>query len=101
MISGHAKGDISFEVIESLRGQLCPEASLQASQINFVKAWPKPCLLIHGELALKKQQNTNPDQQDFIGVLAPVPELRAVHVACSDDARNMGIKIFENMRIPK
>lgn len=101
MISEHAKGDISFDVIDILRGQLCPEASMQASQINFVKSWPKPCLLVHGKLALKKQQKINPDQQDFIGASAPIPELRAVHVAYSDDARNMGITIFENMRIPK
>jgi hypothetical protein len=71
IVSSHADGAISFDRIDSLRMQLCPEASLLSSQINFVKAWPEPCLLVHGKLAVKRGRQTVRK-----GITSP--ELRAV-----------------------
>ena len=54
-------GTISFEAIEALRREVCPEASQQSALIGIVKAWPHPCLLVNARLATKKgealQQN--------------------------------------------
>jgi hypothetical protein len=101
IIRGHIKGEITFEAIEQLRNQLCPEASQQSSLIGFVKAWPDPCLLVRGEMALRKYEQTKLYQQAFYFKGIPVPALRAVHVTANDRAREMGIGIYENMRIPE
>lgn len=51
-----AVNEISFDEIERLRLQLCPEASQLASLINFVRYWNSPCIFIRAELALKKDE---------------------------------------------
>ncbi len=93
IISPHAKGDISFDEIEKLRAECCPEASLVSSQINIVKVWPQPCVLVHGERAVKRRQS--------VGRGIEIPVLRAIHISYSLSAKELGITIFENMRIPK
>lgn len=93
--------EITFEVIEKLRLQLCPEASQQSSFIGFVKAWPNPCLLVHAEMAFRKGEHSHLDQQAFDFKEGPIPALRAVHVTPNDAARETGLRIFENMRIPE
>ena len=95
IISLHVDGSISFDRIESLRLQLCPEASLLSSQINFVKSWPEPCVLVNGKMSVKRR-----NRSDDIGN-SDSPELRAVHISYSAGAKELGITIFENMRIPK
>lgn len=100
LIQPHARGKISFEKIETLRGQLCPEASYQSTFIGFVRAWSDPCLLISCQLGLKKSQERDLDQQLLIGEY-PAPELRAVKVTVNDAAREVGFCIHENMRVPK
>lgn len=97
----YAKGEISFETIEDLRRQLCPEASQQSSLIGFVKAWPKPCLLLHAEMAVRKREETKLIQRSFRFRNTPLPTLRAVHVTPNDEARKVGITIYKNMRIPE
>ena len=49
-------GEISFNTIKRLREQLCPEASLQSSLINFVRCWNHACILLRAEPALKKNE---------------------------------------------
>jgi hypothetical protein len=97
----HAKGEISFETFEDLRRQLCPEASQQSSLIGFVKAWPKPCLLLCAEMAVRKHEEAKLVQQSFHFQNTPLPVLRAVHVTPNDEARKIGMTIYKNMRIPK
>ncbi len=97
----YAEGEISFEVIENLRQRLCPEASQQSSLIGFVKAWPDPCVLVRGEVALRKHEQAKLIQGTFHFREGPTPALRAVHVAVNDRAREMGMVIYENMRIPE
>lgn len=101
IVHKYAKGKISFEAIESLRLKLCPEASQQASLIGFTKAWPKPCLLLHCEKALKKGQRNNIEQQRMGFLDTPTPVLRAVHVTGNNEARDIGLQIFKNMRVPE
>ncbi len=40
------RSGVSFSGIERLRLELCPEASSQASIINFVKYWSAPCIFV-------------------------------------------------------
>jgi hypothetical protein len=100
-VQEHAAGELSFEVIEHLRRQLCPEASQQSSLIGLVKAWPDPCLLVHCEIGVRKRERGREVQGSFHFRDVPTPTLRAVKVTANEKARESGISIFENMRIPE
>jgi len=98
----HLAGErISFEGIERLRQLLCPVSSELAARINFVKTWPRPCILVHGELNLRASDRRKLDQGLVTADEIPSPELRAVNVTASDSARELGLTIFPNMRIPE
>jgi hypothetical protein len=100
LIKKWTKGEVSFEAVEKLRNQLCPGASWQASLIGFIKAWPTPCFLVHSKLGLKKGEQEQLAQQTFGFDATPTPALRAAKVTSNEAARDNGILIFENMRIP-
>jgi len=100
-IKEHAEGEISFEAIENLRARLCPEASQQSALIGFVNVWPEPCLLVQAQLALRKHEKPLPGQESFGFGEQPQPSLRAVKVSPNDAAREIGLTIFENMRVPE
>ena len=48
--------EISFELIDRIRREFCPQASFQSSLIGIVKALPIPCILLTAQLSLKKDQ---------------------------------------------
>jgi hypothetical protein len=93
--------EISFETIRALRDRLCPEASFQASLINFSKFWPSPCILIRAELGLKKGEEALLAQQQLFEDDRPQARLRAAKITLSDQARESGFTIPRNMRIPE
>lgn len=101
LIHPHAGNKISFDGIEAARHSLCPDASYQATYIGFVKAWQKPCILLQCRPALKKHQNGHLFQESFSFDGMPEPELRAVSVTANEAARETGLNIFKNMRVPK
>jgi hypothetical protein len=94
-------GEISFNAIERLREQLCPEASLQSSLINFVRCWSHPCILLRAELALKKSEEAQLCQGRFDFLDAPQHALRVVQVSPNDLAYERRFTIHENMRVPE
>lgn len=96
-----ATDEISFEAIESLRAQLCPDASKQAALISFVKFWPSPCILLTAMMGMRKSEERQSVQNHFDFVEAPAEYLRAVRVTSSDAAREAGFTIFRNMRVPE
>lgn len=100
LIRAHADREISFEEIENIRQQLCPEASYQSAIINFVKAWPSPCMLADCTLALKRGEQALLAQQsfDFRHLISPV--LRATRVTSNESALKSDLRIFDNMRVP-
>lgn len=100
-ISKHAKGDASFELIENLCSELCTESSYQAALIGFIKAWPKPCLLLYCEPSLKKGEQAILDQFGFDFNELPTLRLRATKITPSIPATTTGIRIHQNMRVPE
>jgi hypothetical protein len=98
IVKPHISGSISFEAIEALRRELCPEASQQSSLIGIVKAWPQPCLLLNARLATKKGDAI---QGNLFGSDDSNASLRAVHVTTNEAARRDDLAIFENMRVPE
>jgi hypothetical protein len=101
IIGRYARGQISFDNIENLREQLCPEASKLSSLIGIAKAWASPCLLITAELAVRKGERAQLRQQGFAFSNRPEYKLRATRVKANEVARRAGFKIFENMRVPE
>jgi hypothetical protein len=95
------KEEISFEAIEDLRIQLCPEASQQSSLINFAKCWNAPCILLRAEMGLRKGEEAKLSQGGFYFADGPQYVLRAVHVSPNDLARDSKFAIYENMRVPE
>lgn len=101
MIVPVAKGQPSFDRIEEIRLRLCPEASQQASLIGITKAWPKPCILLQAQMALKRGEHRALVQGTLGFEDKPQEVLRAVQVTPNDRARAENFVIFPNMRIPE
>jgi len=101
-ILSHGFGDISFQMIESVRRQVSPDASYQAASIGIVRALPRPCILLEARLALKKSEERNKAQLTLaIPVHAePTPSLRAVHATTNQAAREIGIYLPQNWKVP-
>lgn len=97
IIAQHAHGRLSFEKIEALRQQLCPDASRQSAEIGFVKAWPRPIMLLQARLATRKE-----DQLAAFEFHTPASmALRAVKVTPNDTAQAKGLLLPPNMRVPE
>ena len=71
-IQEYAKGELSFEMIEDLRKQLCSEASQQSSLIGLVKGWPDPCFLVHCEVGSRKGKKATQAQGSSMSALRAV-----------------------------
>jgi hypothetical protein len=93
--------EISFELIERIRRELCPQASFQASLIGIVKALPKPCILLTARLGLKQNEKLTTPQLRFSHFPAPAPQLRAVHVSVNRAAREEDIQMHVQWRVPE
>jgi hypothetical protein len=96
-----ATGKISFDQIEAIRTELCPEASQQSSLIGIAKAWPTPCILLQAQLGLKRGESRGLAQGTLGFHELPKEVLRACQVTPNDAARNVNLVIFPNMRVPE
>lgn len=93
VIERHASGDLDLERLDRFREQLCPDASRQAATIGLVNAWPRPCVLVHATLSLKANE-----ERSAAG--SSTAKLRAAHISVNDAARELGIVLFRNIRVP-
>ncbi|HEV2494339.1 MAG TPA: hypothetical protein VG204_14835 [Terriglobia bacterium] len=100
LIRDRVENGISFEEIQRLHDDLCPDASFQSSVIGFAKAWPQPCVLVEARLACKRGQEHLAAQGSFEFSPAVRRDLRAVKISMNDGARKMGLRLFPNMRVP-
>jgi len=96
-------GDVSFEMIENVRRQVSPDASYQAASIGIVRALPRPCILLEARLGLKKSEEGNRAQLRLAIPMSfePKPSLRAVHTTTNQAAREMGIYLPKNWKVPE
>ena len=92
--------DLTFERIDELRAELCPEASIQDSLIGFVQAWPEPCILAYCELGFKKGEQALVAQMRFDFLNGPTPLLRATKITQNQASIEASFRIFRNMRVP-
>jgi hypothetical protein len=97
LVAKSATGPITFNKVETLRAELCPEASRQAALIGLVKAWPRPSLLVQARLATRIEHQR---QDGFDFYTPPSTALRAVKVTVNRAAREQGVLLPPNMRVP-
>ena len=93
MVLPYAKGGLNFEALDNARAALCPEGSYQSGLIGLVKVWPVPCLLVEASWAGKKSSKPGRYVASFA--------LRAVHVLVNDAARELGLQLHKNFRVPE
>jgi hypothetical protein len=82
-------GEISFEKIEDIRVRMCPDASQTSSAINISKIWPSPCVWLEAKPQAKKSEPKG-----------SVPDLRAVKITENRVAREKGLRMIANFRVP-
>lgn len=93
--------DVAFADVDRIRCKLCPDASLLASAIAYAKHHSEPCVLIAAKLALKKDEEANLLQGSFGFYEPPAPRLRVQVVVPSESAKEHGLYIPKNYRVPE
>lgn len=92
--------DVTFAEIDRIKLKLCPDASFQASAIAYAKNHHLPCLLLEAKQALKKDEEADLLQGSFGFYDPPTPKLRVQMTVFSDVARERGLYIPKNYRVP-
>jgi hypothetical protein len=100
MIRPQLIGEISFQKVEAIRGELCPEASHYSAFANIAKLWHQPCVWLEAKMGLKKQDRDN-GQGRLSFYKAPAPQLRAVHTNSNEAAKEIGLVVIPNFRVPE
>ena len=93
--------DVGFAEVDRIRGKLCPEASILSSAIAYAKHHRLPCLLIEAKLALKKEEESDLLQGSFEFYEPPTPKLRVQVLVPSENAKEHGLYIPKNYRVPE
>lgn len=101
IVRRHARGHLSLESVDELRERLCPDCSRHAAVLGFAHAWPTPVLLLEVNLALRAADAALADQGKFEFAAAATLVPRAVRVTPNEQAREAGLRIHRNMRVPE
>ncbi len=93
MVLPHTRGNLTFDAIDAARAALCPEGSYQSALIGLVRVWPTPCVLVEAKWGGKKGLVADSNPSSFA--------LRAVSVLVNDVARERGVQLHKNFRVPQ
>ncbi len=96
-------GMLSFEIVEAVRAEQCPDASFQATLIACASQSPLPAVYVEAETRYKKQElaHIRSGQSDLFPADRPTPKLRACVAVPNDKARAAGLRIDRNMQVPE
>ena len=96
------EGRLTFSVVENVRQQFAPSASLEATLNACANRAESPVVLVQAEMAFRRsdERAIRSGQKDLFGFDAPKPDLRAVQVSANAIARRQSIYIPKNMRVP-
>jgi hypothetical protein len=90
---------LSFDLIQTIMSEVCPEASWESAVRGVVAAWPQPAVWLRAELGLKRAEADQKDQGRLGFLPPPAAKLRISDApAVSPAAAKFGF--FKNMRIP-
>jgi hypothetical protein len=95
--------NLSFDAVEKIRRDSFPEASFQATLFACHRRHGEPAVYVEAIPALKvgHRREITQGAQWLFDDLKPVPELRAVMVIQNEAARQRGLFIAPNMRVPE
>lgn len=97
------KRRLSFDAVENIRQNAFPEASFQSTLFACHRKYAEPAVYLEATPALKVEHSREITQgaQWLFDDLRPVPQLRAVMVIQNDAAKQKGLFIAPNMRVPE
>ncbi len=96
------EGRLTFAVVEKVRQQFAPSASLEATLNACANRTGTPVVLVQATLAFRKsdEQAIRDGQKDLFSADSPKPDLRVVQVTSNDAARQQKVYIPKKMRVP-
>lgn len=94
---------LSFEGIKWIRDTFCSTASLEATFNAASSQTNSPVIPLQAALGYKRDEARElaSQQLSLIPAPKPVPQLRVKSAVANEHARNAGLKIPPNMRVPK
>ena len=94
--------ELTFEAVDTIRNQFCPDASFQATLIACATRVIMPVIYIEAGMGYKKveQEQLNSPQMALLPSEPPQAKLRALVVRPNDSAKDTGIRIDWNMEVP-
>ena len=99
----NSHGILTFECIQAVRERFRPEASFQATALAAIKQTSYPLVYLQGRMGLKKQERElllSP-QLNMFPDARPKEKLRVISPVSNDKARQIGLRVNPNMRIPE
>lgn len=102
-LRGHlGPGPLSFEVVERVRGALCPIASFQSTLITCVRRAAVPAVYVEAAMGYKKEEAEKifSPQMTFLSDDRPEARLRIRNANGNDDARGIRLRFDRNMEVP-
>ena len=97
-----AVGRITFDGIRQVRSRFCPSASLQATLNACAGKATVPVMHLEAAMRMKRAEErfVASGQGDLFPAAAPIPQLRVSTAASNAAARQIGLVVHPNMRIP-
>lgn len=94
--------ELTFEAVDTIRSQFCPDASFQSTLIACTMRVMTPVIYIEAGMGYKKveQEQLNSPQMPLFPSEPPQAKLRALVVRPNNSAKDTGIRINWNMEIP-
>lgn len=95
-------GKLTFDVVENIRAQFCPDASFQATLNACVARFGVPAVVLEAGLGLKlgELRALHSPQASLFPEPKPTPRLRVFNAVSNAAARRSCIQIPRNMRVP-
>ena len=96
-------GRLTFNVVDSVREQVAPDASREATANACLRHVPSPVWLLQCRMGLKasEMRKLNDPQMSFFPEESPEAKLRVRHASYSPSAEDLGIRFHPNMRVPE
>jgi hypothetical protein len=92
---------LSFDLINQIISDLCPEASWDSACRGVINAWPLPAARLRAKLRLKRSEGDQ-KEQGLLSFLPPsAARLRLESVVVNEHGERAGMMLFQNMRVPE
>ena len=97
------EGRLTFDVIDSVRERIAPDASREATANACLRHIPSPVWFLQCRMGLKasEMRRLNNPQMSFFPEESPEAKLRVRNGSSSPSAEELGIRFYPNMRVPE